>query len=106
MLRKLAKDLRTAEDRFEHLVESPLRVRLAELLIAFLDHYGTTFEDGQPILNIRLSRKEIAKLLGATTESVIRQISSFKKENLVWSKNNAIAILNPDKLRQMVNPLT
>lgn len=83
LLKKISEDLRASESRLLRLVGAPLRERLAELLVVLKSQYGTARRGDQEILNFRLSRREMACFLGTTTESVIRQMSRFKKEGAV-----------------------
>lgn len=101
LLRKLGRDLRASEDRFQRQTESQLRERIAELLILLKDQYGTTQEGSKQVINIKLSRREIADMLGTTIESVIRQISTLKKEGILEDINHSICIHNEQKLEHI-----
>lgn len=48
-----------------------------------------------------ISRKEIAELIGMTTENVIRILSEFKKEEIIRIEGKEIEILDFDRLQMI-----
>ncbi len=100
LLSKMSRDLRDSEDRLLSFVDASLRERLAEFLIALKEQYGVIIRDGKEFINFKLSRREMACFLGTTTESVIRQISQFKKEDLIKEELEGISI-NEDQLHSI-----
>lgn len=101
LLRKIGKDLRASEDRFQKQTEAQLRERVAGLIVMLKDQHGVTSHNGQNVLNIQLSRREIADMLGTTIESVIRQISQLKKEGLLEDLDHKICIRNEPALQNI-----
>jgi len=102
MMRILSSELRKAELKITHLAQKPVRERLAETLLFIHETYGVE-SDGQT-LNVRLSREEIANLVGTATESAIRLLSEFKKEGMIELEGKKIRLLNHeeyDKNRQL-----
>lgn len=53
-------------------------------------------------LPVDLSRDELAQMVGATKESVIRALSDFKKEGLLKTDGRLIHLLKPDDLRGLL----
>jgi CRP/FNR family transcriptional regulator, polysaccharide utilization system transcription regulator len=92
MMRILSSELRKAELKITHLAQKPVRERLAETLLFIHETYGVE-SDGQT-LNVRLSREEIANLVGTATESAIRLLSEFKKEGMIELEGKKIRLLN------------
>lgn len=102
IIEKLSRDLGLAEKRNSSLYQKNVRERLSELFLDFVQNYGV--EDNNRIkLNIRLSRDEIASLIGSSHETVIRLISEFKEEGIVEVEGKSIFVTNTDKLRQFAN---
>ncbi len=88
LLQQLAKDLRTAEDKWINQVNKGAPERVAEAIL-FLDEH---FHD-QP-----WTRREIAQWAGTTPETVMRNLSQFEKEGLISSQGRAYKILDRTKL--------
>lgn len=88
LLQQLAKDLRTAEDKWVTQVNKGAPERVAEAIL-FLDEH---FHD-QP-----WTRREIAQWAGTTPETVMRSLSQFEKDGLISSEGRAYKILDRDKL--------
>ncbi len=96
MTRLLTQDLKNAEHKITELAQKPVRERVAETLLYLKETYGLE-EDGQT-LNVRLSREEIANIVGTATETVIRLLSEFKKDGYIELENKRIKILNTREL--------
>jgi CRP/FNR family transcriptional regulator len=71
-----------------------LRGRIAYILLNFADtiYLNDSFE-------LPVSRKEIAELIGMTTENVIRILSEFRKEGIIRINGKEIAIADKPKLQ-------
>ena len=82
------------------IVHKSIRERTAEMLLYLYDEFG---EDCEKMLNIRITRDEMANKLGSATETVIRVLTSFKNENLISLHGRQIRILNRNKLNQIAH---
>ncbi len=102
MLRLLSNDLKLANLTIAHLAQHSVRERMAETLLHLEDIFGT---DREGNINISLSREEIANIIGTASESVIRILSSFKKDNIIYSKAKKIKLLNKDRLYNIAEGL-
>lgn len=96
----LGKELNNAYERIGHLGLLNAREKLAHLLSTLADEYGVR-EDGAVRLNLRLSRLEIAELLGITQETSIRLLKSFREEGVLDIKRKEIIIRSPERLREI-----
>lgn len=101
MMRILSSELRKAELRITHLAQKPVRERLAETLLFIKETYG--LEEDEQTLNVRLSREEIANLVGTATESAIRLLSEFKKDGIIDLQGKKIRLLNYEELIRTAN---
>jgi CRP/FNR family transcriptional regulator, polysaccharide utilization system transcription regulator len=95
LLKLLSRDLEDVENKMVKLAQKPVRDRLAEALLILRETYGT---DKQENINISLSREDFANIVGTATETVIRLLAEFKKENLIATKGKKIKIINLDEL--------
>ena len=101
MMKMLSDELHKTEIKLTHLAQKPIRERLAETLLFIKETYG--YEEDGITLNVRLSREEIANLLGTATESAIRLLSEFKKDGMVELDGKKIKILSQKELVRTAN---
>lgn len=95
MLKLVSRDLEDVEDKMVKLAQKPVRDRLAEALLILKETYGT---DKQEFINISLSREDFASIVGTATETVIRLLADFKKENLISTKGKKVKLLDVNSL--------
>lgn len=100
MMKILSDELRKAEEKITHLAQKPVRERMAETILFLKETYGT---DTQENINVNLSREEIANIVGTATETAIRLLSEFNKENVIELTGKKIKILNVNKLVRTAN---
>lgn len=95
----LSKTSRTADDIINHFIainSRNLRGRIALTLLDFSENiYRST------VFELPVSRKEIAELIGMTTENVIRILSEFRKENIIQISGKIIEIIDFKRLRMI-----
>jgi CRP/FNR family transcriptional regulator, polysaccharide utilization system transcription regulator len=101
MMKLLSNQLKEAEVKITHLAQKPVRERMAETLLFLKETYG--FEPDTNIINVQLSREEIANLIGTATETAIRLLSEFNKDKVISLIGKKIAILNTKELVQIAN---
>ncbi|UCG53465.1 MAG: Crp/Fnr family transcriptional regulator [Candidatus Latescibacterota bacterium] len=93
IIKLLSGELDRAEEEIVHLAQKPVRERLAEALLLLKETYGT--EDGDSsALNVRLSREELASMVGTAIETLVRTIAEFKRERLITTEKKKIRILD------------
>ncbi|MFQ5465134.1 MAG: Crp/Fnr family transcriptional regulator [Thermodesulfobacteriota bacterium] len=97
LLISMGRELRDAYERIGQLGLLNAREKLAHLLYTLAKDYGVP-ENGGIRLNLRLSRLDIAELLGITQETSIRLLKSFKEEGLVEIRRKEIFIRDPERL--------
>lgn len=76
-----------------------VKERLALLLLHLEELGGKDSESG--VLNISLSREDMANMVGTATESCIRLLSEFKKNDLIRVSGKYIAIIDPIALKHI-----
>lgn len=94
------REMGKATHAITNLAQKPVRERLAEVLLILKQTFGER-SDGS--IDIALSREEIASLVGTATESCIRILSEFKRDELVKLEGKKITILQHNKLMQEGN---
>lgn len=78
----LSHEIGVMEEKLTDATQKSIRERLAYVLIQLANCYGIEGGESQKI-DLILSREEIAGMVGTATESVIRLLSEFKKDNLI-----------------------
>jgi CRP-like cAMP-binding protein len=98
VLRDLAASLKSADNVIVDMAQKTVKQRLAEMLINLEDKFG---HDLDHVLNINLSREDIANIIGTATESAIRLLSEFKKEGVISLKGKNISLKNIPELKKI-----
>lgn len=83
LMERLGNDLKAAENRARDMAYKSVSERLAELLLAMKESYGQKTDSDDIRLDIRLTREEMASLLGTTVETTVRNLTRFKQKKLI-----------------------
>lgn len=75
--------------------------RLARKLMELAQTYGQAQSDGVHI-NMTLTQSDLASLIGATRESINKNLSNFRRHQWIDMEQGHITILDPDALRAQV----
>ncbi len=100
MLQIVCRELREANDFITDIAQKTVRERLAEVLLLLKENFDV---DHQNMLQIALTREELANMVGTATETVIRLLSEFKQEKLVELQARKIKLIDLDELRRVAN---
>jgi CRP-like cAMP-binding protein len=95
-----ALELRRTELRVKYHAQMNIREKVAEAFVYLDEIFGTNTEKN--ILNIELSRKDIADIAGTTPEQVTRQLADFEEEELIFRDKREIRITNKKGLENIV----
>lgn len=98
----LGKDLGAAEHRLTSFSQKNVRERLAELLLVLKEGYGEKVDD-RVKLNIKLTREEMASIIGTASETLIRFFTEFKNEGIIEQEGKTIFIKDEEKLMDFAN---
>ena len=99
MMRMLSKDLDVSENKRVGIATKTVRERVAEVLLLLKETYGM-LPDGLT-LDINLSREDLASMVGAAKEVVIRNLAQFKEEGLIETKGKQIKLLQLESLLKL-----
>lgn len=89
--KSLSHEIGVMEEKLTDATQKSIRERLAFVLLQLGNSYGVEGGENQRI-DLILSREEIAGIVGTATESVIRLLSEFKKDNLIDLEGKKIII--------------
>ena len=100
LMQLTCKELGEANAYITDIAQKTVRERLAEILVHLKNDFGL---DDNDILQISLTREELANIVGTATESVIRLLSEFKSDGLVEHNGRKIKILDIKGLTRIAN---
>lgn len=98
--KQLSHELNIMEEKLTDATQKSIRERLAYTLLFLASSYGVEGDESQKI-DLVLSREEIAGIVGTATESVIRLLSEFKKDNLIEFEGKKIIIKDKRALARL-----
>lgn len=100
MMQQTCKELGEANSFITDIAQKTVRERLAEVLLNLKDIFDL---DADLVLQISLTREELANIVGTATESVIRLLSEFKHDKLIDLNGRKIKLLNIKQLEKISN---
>jgi CRP-like cAMP-binding protein len=100
LLQLTCRELGEANSFITDIAQKTVRERLAEVLFILKDNFGLDVEN---VLQISLTREELANIIGTATESVIRLLSEFKDDKLIELSGRKIKLLDQKALKKIAN---
>lgn len=97
LMKAVCHELGVMEQKLVTIAQKSVRERLATTLLMLKETYG--MEGGESVLiDIALSREDLANIIGTATETVIRLLSEFKNDQLISLEGKKIKVLDPHGL--------
>lgn len=93
MAKRVAHELGMMEQKLVTIAQKSVRERLAATLIMLKETYGMEGEESD-LIDIALSREDLANIIGTATETVIRLLSDFKTQKLISLQGKKIKVLD------------
>jgi len=87
-------------NRMTHTLSGSARLRVVSEIIIAAKRFGTAKEN---FIVVPISGKDLALQIGLSRETVSREVSQLKKENLVTFSNKTLTILNLQKLTSILS---
>lgn len=100
IMQQTCKELGEANSFITDIAQKTVRERLAEVLLNLKDIFDL---DQNNVLQISLTREELANIVGTATESVIRLLSEFKNDKLIDLNGRKITIVDIKALEKISN---
>lgn len=92
--------LQSSQQQIQHLTTLPVKNRVANILVMLCDKFGEESKHGK-LLQLPLSRKDLADMAGTSTETASRTMSEFENDGLITSGRKWVAINDPDRLKKI-----
>lgn len=93
LIRQIARDLEATEKKMLEFQKLNVASRLISLFRSLDEKFGRDSEDGREI-GLKITKVEIAELIGASPEVVIRQLTKWKKETLLSESGKKYFLTN------------
>ncbi|WP_234573515.1 Crp/Fnr family transcriptional regulator [Rhodohalobacter sp. 614A] len=91
--------LNESRQRIQHLTTLPVKKRLAHILVTLVNKFGEKHSRGL-LIQLPLSRKDLADMVGTSAETTSRIMSQFQEDDLITSGRQWVAINDkPELLR-------
>ncbi|MFK7970904.1 MAG: response regulator [Bacteroidia bacterium] len=97
-IRMISQSLMNKKDHLMHLAYDTVRKRVADALLTLQDRYQ---KEGSNDFSMKISRENLASMVGTSKECVIRVLSEFKQDKMIVTDLSEITIVNHDKLSQV-----
>jgi CRP-like cAMP-binding protein len=97
LIQKLSKDLGQSENKIASFSTKNVREKFAEFLIVMGKTHGI-IQNGKRKISLKLTREEMASIVGTATETLIRILSDFKKEGLIELDGKFIILENEKEI--------
>lgn len=97
-LKRAARDLGEAEDRFMQSVTLSVRARFAHLLLVLKGRYAEAAEDGTLMMELPLSRQDMASMIGVRPETMSRTIRQFEDDGIAHFSGRTVRLLGIGQL--------
>ncbi len=103
IIHRLSKDLAVAEEARLRTAGMSARTRLAHLLLSLRGRFGKTSDDGTLVLELPLSRRDLADALGIRAETLARQIRALRDDDVAHFDHRRVEIRDVDGLLDEVS---
>lgn len=103
VISELSRRLRLTTELVRSLAVDRVEQRIARTLLRLADLAGKSHHSGEEavLIDMPLTRQDIAEMTGTTVETAIRVMSRFRKAGLVSSQRGRVIILKPDDLTEV-----
>jgi len=101
IMRELTKLVLALTRKVQESRGQPVDVRVAQLLVALAERMGNDTPDGV-LIPLKLTRQEVADLVGTTVETAIRILSRWGREGIVVTRDDGFLLPSRERLTKIV----
>ena len=105
VLRSVSDRLQALRLQYRQLATEKVERRIARALLKLIQRAGTKVDDGM-LLDLPLSREDLAQLTGTTVYTVSRIVSRWEASGLLRSGRQQLVIRDPDTLLSIADDVT
>ncbi|MCB0790323.1 MAG: response regulator [Flavobacteriales bacterium] len=97
-IKMLTHEVKEKETRLLEMAYASVRQRVAQALLRLHERFATANDPG---LGVRISREELATIVGTATESLIRTLTDLKQSGLIDVSGREIQLREPARLEEL-----
>jgi CRP-like cAMP-binding protein len=97
MAMQMGDRMKSSHDSLKNIALERVEARIAALLLKLAGKVGIDIKEGT-MIDMRLTKQDVADMVGTTVETSIRTFSKFKKQDLVSEVNGKIVIKDKESL--------
>lgn len=99
---QLGDRMKSSHDSLKNIALERVEARIAALLLKLSNKVGVETDEGL-LIDMRLTKQDVADMVGTTVETSIRTFSKFKKQGLVSDANGKFMIRNKKSLAALAS---
>ncbi len=103
IINKLTRDMGHADNKLSSFQQKNVRERLAELILFLKSSHGVKDSSGRWKIELKLTRDEMATMIGTANETLIRFMSEFKEAGIIEQEGKTIFISDEKVLIDWAN---
>ncbi len=100
MLSFLIDRVKTTQETLKNVALERVDTRIASQLLRLSERYGIPVKEGT-LIDLRLTKQELADMVGTTVETAIRVMSKFKKSGYIEERDGKTIIRDLKKLKEL-----
>jgi CRP-like cAMP-binding protein len=97
---QLGDRMKSSFDSLKNIALERVEARIAALLLKLGNKVGVETDEGL-MINMRLTKQDVADMVGTTVETSIRTFSKFKKDGLVIESDGKVIIRDRERLEEL-----
>ena len=99
VIAELGRRLRSASDLVHSLAVERVERRVARVLLKMADAAGKPTDGGGTLIDVTLTRQDVADMAGTTVETAIRTMSRLRRQGMLDTKRGRVVILDWGRLQ-------
>lgn len=103
-LRRVATDLDDAHAKLVRNATFSNRAKFVHLLLVLMNRHGRTATDGGRVMQLPVSRRDLASMIGARHETLSRIISRLEEEGIARFSGRTVHVTRPHSLLDEIRP--
>lgn len=94
----MVKRTHSLQDRYRELATECVERRLAHTLLRLMRQNGIREQDGSIMLDLPLSKQDLAEMIGSTLYTVSRVLKTWEQRDLVQTGREKLSVLDPKRI--------
>ncbi len=103
-LRRVTADLDDAHAKLLQNATFSNRTKFIHLLLVLMNRHGRTATDGSRVMQLPLSRRDLASMIGARHETLSRIIGRLEEDGIAHFSGRTVHVTQPNSLLEEIKP--